>query len=428
MAHSGGATTPVKRSSASQSSEPASNHLLRVGPVVADELRGTVYSGFGALSFIDSLYPVCDSAHVKALIDCTFDAQSERWKSWPKEPTEEAVIQWLKQWTKRLVEVFGAGKARSRVRNSGHVPLCKHIHSLLTWAAFCLLTQRTAANGSALRKPDVIFIDRNLSLPCPEEGDQSCTAECEEEADYCTVCAVSWDRVRVVGELKENAGESGSQRQADRKMVLTIAHRVREIFGTQPGRRYVHAFSLCESLLRCFLFDRSGVVASEHFNIHSKPELVVRVFAAYLYGSPDWTGFDPTIQVTDNNQHPRTYDPTAQDRGDPFITFEVDSNKTQLYLDPEPLFLQPTIASRGSVCWRARRADSDRGGWEFVVKDQWRNKEREHEGVLLKRLEGVEGVAQRVHHEDVMVDEQRDDTADATRRGLDFDSSVPADG
>ncbi|TGZ77319.1 hypothetical protein EX30DRAFT_205453 [Ascodesmis nigricans] len=401
MAHSGGATTPVKRSSASQSSEPASNHLLRMGPLVADEIRGTVYSGFNARSFIDSLYPVCDSAHAEALIDRTFDVQSGRWKSWPKEPTEQAVIQWLKQWTKRLVEVFGAGEARSRVRNSGHVPLF---------------------NGSARRKPDVIFIARNLSLPCSENRDQSCTAECEEEADYCTVCAVSWDRVRVVGELKQNAGTSGSQHQADHKMVLTIAHRVREIFGTQPGRRYVHAFSLCGSLLRCFLFDRSGVFASEHFDIHSKPELTVRVFAAYLYGSPDWTGFDPTIQVVDENQDLRTYDPTAQDRGDPFVKFVEDGNTTRLYLDPKPLFLQPTIASRGSVCWRARRADSDRDRWEFVVKDQWRSKQREHEGVHLQRLEGVKGVAQRVHHEDVMVDGQRDDTADAIRRGLNYKS------
>ncbi|TGZ79089.1 hypothetical protein EX30DRAFT_350598 [Ascodesmis nigricans] len=412
MAHSGGAATPVKRSSASESSEPASNHLLRMGPLVADEIRGTVYSGFDALSFIDSLYPVCDSAHVEALIDRTFNAQSSRWKSWPKEPTEQAVIQWLQQWTKHFMEVFGADKARSRVRNSGHVPLREHIHSVPTSLAFCLLIQRA----------DVIFIDRNLSLPCSENRDQSCTAECEEEADYCTVCPVSWHRVRIIGELKQSASESGSQHRADRKMVLTIAHRVREIFGTQPGRRYVHAFSLCGSLLRCFLFDRSGVFASEHFDIHSKPEITVRVFAAYLYGSPDWTGFDPTIQVADNNQPPRTYDPTAQDQGNPFITFVADGNTTQLYLDPEPLFLQPAIASRGSVCWQARRADSDRGGWEFVVKDQWRNKEREHEGVLLKRLEGIEGVAQRVHHEDVMINGQRDDTADAIRRGLDFDS------
>lgn len=119
-------------------------------PLIADELRGTVYSGFDALSFIDCLYPVCDSALVETLIDRAFDAQSgksgksNRWKSWPKEPTEQAVFLWWKQWTKCLVEVFGTGEARSRVRYSGHVPLCKHIHSL---DLGCFLSANTM-NGS----------------------------------------------------------------------------------------------------------------------------------------------------------------------------------------------------------------------------------------------------------------------------------------
>lgn len=98
---------------ADEPSESMSNHLLRMEALIADEIRGTVYSGFDALSFIDRLYPVCDSTLVETLIDRASDAQSgksgrsDRWKSWPKKPTEQAVIQWLKQWTKCLVEVFG---------------------------------------------------------------------------------------------------------------------------------------------------------------------------------------------------------------------------------------------------------------------------------------------------------------------------------
>ncbi|KAI5790696.1 hypothetical protein DFH27DRAFT_570996 [Peziza echinospora] len=403
MTHPGREGTPVKQSSVSFSNDATRKNLTHLGPIVAGEIRGTVFSGFDALSFINSLYPVCETVHVGALIGRTFDSQSGRWQSWPHEPTEQAVTHWLREWTNELVQVFGADNVRSRIRNSGHVPLL---------------------NSDAQRKPDVIFIDRNLSLPCPEDGGQPCTAKCDEEAKYCTVRPVSWRCVRIVGELKKNFRESGPERRAHSKMVLTISHRVREIFGTQPGRRYVHAFSLCGSLLRCFLFDRSGVVASEHFNIHSKPELTVRVFHAYLYGSPEWTGFDPTIQVADfNSHHPRTYDPTAQVRGDPFInSFADDGNPTQLYLDPTPLWLSPTIASRGSVCWRARKADSESGNWEFVVKDQWRNEERDHEGILLESLKGIEGVTQMVHYEDVMVAELKDDTVHSIRRGLDFDS------
>lgn len=273
--------------------------------------------------------------------------------------------------------------------------------------------------GDANRKPDIIFIDRNISLPCPEDG-KSCAPDCQNELNYCTVRPIPWNRVRIVGELKKNASKSGPEHRADYKMVLTIAQRVREIFGTQPGRRYVHAFSLCGSLLRCFIFDRSGVVASEDFDIHSNPELTVRIFYAYLYGSPEWTGFDPTIQVADNNENPRTYDPTAQNRGYPFIKFVAEGNMTQLYLDLKPLLLVSTIVSRGTICWRARKAESDK--WEFVVKDQWRNQERDHEGVFLQEVKGVEGVAQIMHYENIMIDGKIDDTASAIRRDLDFDS------
>jgi Fungal protein kinase len=56
---------------------------------------------------------------------------------------------------------------------------------------------------------------------------------------------------------------------------------VREVFGSQPERRFVPGFTICGSLMRLWVFDRSGPYDSKKFDIHKEPERFIMVIAGY---------------------------------------------------------------------------------------------------------------------------------------------------
>jgi len=56
---------------------------------------------------------------------------------------------------------------------------------------------------------------------------------------------------------------------------------VQSIFADQPTRRFVHAFSLCGSIIKLWVFNRSGAYSLGPFNIHDKLDKFARAFVRY---------------------------------------------------------------------------------------------------------------------------------------------------
>ena len=83
-----------------------------------------------------------------------------------------------------------------------------------------------------------------------------------------------WSNVLVIGEHKQNPDEDRSI-----KTLVQLAGYVREVFGSQPGRRFVPGFTICGSIMRLWMVDRSGAYSSEKFDIHKEPERFVKVIA-----------------------------------------------------------------------------------------------------------------------------------------------------
>src|SRR5947209_9163159 len=104
-----------------------------------------------------------------------------------------------------------------------------------------------------------------------------------------------WWMFHVVGELKENPDYD------ERKGFVQLVGYVREIFSAQPGRRFVHGFSLYGDCMRCWVFDRVGAVGSELFSINRSPELFCRTIAAYTTMNLEELGFDTTMKVLEYN-------------------------------------------------------------------------------------------------------------------------------
>lgn len=85
-----------------------------------------------------------------------------------------------------------------------------------------------------------------------------------------------WSNVLVIGEHKRNPDEDRSV-----KTLVQLAGYAREVFGSQPDRRFVPGFTICGSVMRLWIFDRSGPYSSEKFDVHREPERFVTVIAGY---------------------------------------------------------------------------------------------------------------------------------------------------
>jgi hypothetical protein len=222
----------------------------------------------------------------------------------------------------------------------------------------------------------------------------------------------SWCNVLVPGELKKNPKEDTNP-----DTYIQLAGYVREVFGAQYGRRYVHAFSICGDIMRCYVFDRGGGSISHTFHIRKNQKtfsLFVQILWSYVRMSPTQLGFDPTMQT---------------ESGEVFLpiknnltlhTFVTICGRRFWLLDV--LFHQPAIVSRGTICWYAK---DEATGKHCVIKDAWRSHTRESEGELfaLAKANGVRGLPDCRFYEDVMVDGILDDLQKNVRKGLKYESS-----
>ncbi len=225
---------------------------------------------------------------------------------------------------------------------------------------------------------DTIFLD----VPVSEGGN---TAPPDEH---------KWQNVQLFGEHKMGGKKL--------ETLLQLAGYTREIFGAQPGRRFVLGFSLREALMRLIMFDRSGGVASDEFNVHENGRRFVRAIVAFQMMHDQQMGLDPTIRV--------------DSEGRKLVSVVRDSVHEDIVLD-KVLATTKAISSRGTTVWKGYRLN-DTSGNAIVVKDTWQLLERPDEGELLRRVkEGAQHLVTYYHHEVVQVNCCRDG-ADLIRKGL----------
>ena len=210
----------------------------------------------------------------------------------------------------------------------------------------------------------------------------------------------SWNQMLVVGELKKNA-----KRDDYTKTMLDIAKNAFEVF-TNQHRRFVLGFSICGSIMRLFHFDRSGICASDSFDVHKDRVRFVKVMLGYLLMNEEQLGFDSTIQQIGNES---------------FLTITRDgSNKADRIRLLQTISKRQQIVGRGTVTWEAYNEKYEQQGQRLVVKDSWQCKERPEEGELIRDAtrDGVTNIAVYVHHETVQIQGKDDEVFKNVRRGL----------
>ena len=204
-----------------------------------------------------------------------------------------------------------------------------------------------------------------------------------------------WSNVLAIGEHKQNPDEDRST-----KTLVQLAGYTREVFGSQPERRFVPSFTICGSVMRLWVFDRSGPYSSEKFDIHKEPERFVKVIAGYALMTDAELGLNTFIKC---------------DRTGKYVVVA----RARISLEDKPIASTKAIVCRGTTCYRGRRGDSME--WGYVVKFAWPSDKRQREGRLLKlaRERGVTGVAKWFHYEQIAID-GRVDTIASLRKGMEF--------
>jgi hypothetical protein len=191
-----------------------------------------------------------------------------------------------------------------------------------------------------------------------------------------------WKDVEVIGELRESDKDWKAK-------LLQLGRYMRDVFATQPTRRFVHGFTLLGSTMELWVFDRSGPYSSGVFDIHKEPEQFIRAIAGYTMMSDEELGLDT---FTSLNEKYRSIT----------IIEDTTGKERRLQLEVDPIAYQRAIVCRGTSCFRARTLSSK--NLQYVAKFSWVSDKRRPEADLLRlgRERGVEGVARLFGHRHII--------------------------
>ncbi|PPQ87328.1 hypothetical protein CVT25_002078 [Psilocybe cyanescens] len=217
-------------------------------------------------------------------------------------------------------------------------------------------SQKSLTGGpDARRKPDVCLLEKGQDL--------------------------TWSSVLAVVELKSRRAEAG-------KALVRLTNHAFMAFSTQDERRFFIGVSVCFTDICVYIFDRSGVIGSKPFDMRKNSNLLIRVIAGLVLGSVDLIGLDSSIRHGED--------------GTRYITIarlEYELTKT--------LFISDSIRGRSTVCWQARRNNTD-----YIIKNTWSDNLRiQTEADILRLAKDVDGIAHLVAAGMVRLNGKVDSTA-----------------
>lgn len=233
----------------------SSEHRKYVDGVLKEEL-GPMYVGlrnFHATCFGDVVdLETASEAFFKQCIEGSNPLYDEGWTGWPKDASQDDVLSWFADFSEKLAAFAESYKSfPTRQRR----PLGK--------------PNEPIDGSTATRKMDVGFMNDPKA-----RKDSRC----------------HWSQILVPGELKSN-------RSADKpsEAWLDLGRYAREVLAAQDTRRFVLGFTICESLMRVWEFDRLGGTASDQFDINKDGLRFVSTILGFLWMNEEQLGFDPTI-------------------------------------------------------------------------------------------------------------------------------------
>jgi hypothetical protein len=338
--------TPLRPNSASQIGIEQTHD--EVDQRILEELTGRVYYDvqgfyeryFEGKSWTNNARDIFEESRVQYV--------QGRWREWPEPSLQGPFFEWFIKFQDTILSGLGR-----RYHTSAN---------------------KVLRGSEADRKLDIFLTYADVALPNSEHD---------------------WSNVLVIGEHKQNPDEDRSA-----KTLVQLAGYAREVFGSQPERRFIPGFTICGSIMRLWVFDRSGPYNSEKFDIHKEPERFITVIAGYTLMTDAELGLNTFIKRDGTSKY-------------------IVAQDVKISLEDKPIASTKAIVCRGTLCYRGRRPGSM--DWEYVVKFAWPSDKRQREGELLKlaKERGVTGIAMWFNHEQITIDGDPD-TISHFRREMKF--------
>ncbi|EJD02665.1 uncharacterized protein FOMMEDRAFT_167853 [Fomitiporia mediterranea MF3/22] len=204
-----------------------------------------------------------------------------------------------------------------------------------------------------------------------------------------------WCDIKTLLEIRRSRSEE-AQEGAYQELVRCA----RMVFASQVNRRFVMGATVCGDIMTFFIFDRSGYLVSEAFDMNENVERVVRVVCGMLFVDEVRLGYDPTIFRDKEGR----------------IVVKIQGEECMCAADP--MYVEKSVRGRGTACFETVYL-----GEPAVIKDAWVDDSRaqlEHE--ILEKVKDVEGIVKVVDYEIVQVPNEDDvlvnDTTSENRKTM----------
>ncbi|KAJ3556689.1 hypothetical protein NM688_g1886 [Phlebia brevispora] len=186
--------------------------------------------------------------------------------------------------------------------------------------------------------------------------------------------SVQWSNIAVPGEYKRIKG-ADSVDQNIWKISLSMTNCMRR----DPRRRFVYGFTIEDTDMRLWYFDRSQIIASQPYNfIDDTRTLLHFILSVNFAKDRDQLGWDPTMARVDVDGQ-QQYD----------IEVHSEGSETSIYRTIGILsdYGAGRIVGRGTRVWKAVHVmDGEPTGDHVALKDAWVHGWREREGIKYSRI------------------------------------------
>ncbi|THH06157.1 hypothetical protein EW145_g4277, partial [Phellinidium pouzarii] len=190
-----------------------------------------------------------------------FNKKKGTWRSWPEKTQDTPVCEYLNTIGDLVRDIYDIPEAQNGSRRF-----------------FDMFKSKEPVNSrvNALRKPDGVVLDQEI-------------VDAVHNGSY----TGAWSDIHAILQFKESY--TIPKRHTDTyKQVLDCAHL---IFCSQLNRRFVLGVTLMGHIMTFYVFDRSGALCSEKFNIMKNPEKLVRVVVGLLFSDRIDLGYDITMKI-----------------------------------------------------------------------------------------------------------------------------------
>ncbi|ODV92408.1 hypothetical protein CANCADRAFT_995 [Tortispora caseinolytica NRRL Y-17796] len=179
-----------------------------------------------------------------------------------------------------------------------------------------------------------------------------------------------WKYILVPGVVVPVTSSESNLEDTKHLALTVLIARVKELWSSQPGRRYVCAFLIVGRFVQFWIFHRAGGIASPMSEYTDNPRDLIMMMTIYCNSSTTSLGYSADVL-------------NMNDKKVLHVDADIGGKFTSFSLNAEPLCVPANLISRGTTIWKAQIQDECT--YRFAVKEVWQTDDRVPESIVLEQ-------------------------------------------